>query len=440
MEPSPPEAPAHVTHPRLLVIDAERELRAWLRHHIEILWPGARVEELEPAQVAAQLEDGMSWRLDLIVLGTQCRDGTDDPSLGLELLRGLRRVRHAPPIVVVATGGNELSAVQAMRLGAADYLPRRLLDAQRLANALRTLLRPERANGTEGALKRARRRIGGGQFELPHYSILHKLGESARSGVYLAHSAALGRNVALKISRPSADTPEECQEFAREYAAISAVNHRSVVRIFDYGFHDGREYIAMEYFPCGDLKTRLQQPLSPTEALDYAQRICAALQVIHSAGLIHRDLKPPNVMLREDGAVVLIDFGLAKGVDLGGQSTAAGVLRGSPYYMSPEQAQGDALDARSDLYSLGVMLYEMLSGTKPYIGGSAVEVMQQHVRGERPALPAEYVDLEPLLDKLMARDREQRFEDAAQGHAALLEAINRRHMGAPRLEAVVGLP
>jgi serine/threonine-protein kinase PpkA len=138
--------------------------------------------------------------------------------------------------------------------------------------------------------------------------------------------------------------------------------------------------------------------------------------------------------------VVLIDFGLAKGVDLGGRSTAAGVLRGSPYYMSPEQAQGDALDARSDLYSLGVMLYEMLSGSKPYIGGSAVEVMQQHVRGERPTLPAEYVDLEPLLDKLMAGNREQRYEDAAQAHAALLEAINHRHAAAPKLEAVVGLP
>src|ERR1700723_4679315 len=107
-------------------------------------------------------------------------------------------------------------------------------------------------------------------------------------------------------------------------------------------------------------RPRLQQPMSVNESLGYALRICGALRIIHGAGLIHRDLKPPNVMLREDGSVVLIDFGLAKGLESTGQQTAIGVLRGSPYYMSPEQAQGLILDARSDLYSVGVMLFEML--------------------------------------------------------------------------------
>jgi serine/threonine protein kinase len=163
--------------------------------------------------------------------------------------------------------------------------------------------------------------------------------------------------------------------------------------------------------------------MTTTESLQYAQRICAALEVVHGAGLVHRDLKPPNVMLREDGSVVLIDFGLAKHLDKAHLHTMVGVLRGSPYYMSPEQAQGMPLDARSDLYSTGVILFEMLTGNRPYLGTTAVEVMQQHVNGRRPPLPASCASLEPLLDRLMARDRTDRFSDAAEVRAALNGAI-----------------
>jgi len=129
------------------------------------------------------------------------------------------------------------------------------------------------------------------------------------------------------------------------------------------------------------------------------------------------------VMLREDGSIVLIDFGIARPLEGAVQNTAVGVLRGSPYYMSPEQARGLPLDARSDIYSTGVILYEMLTGSKPYLGNTAVEVMEQHVSGRRAALPGPCSALEPLLDRLMAREREQRFPDAASASAALREAI-----------------
>jgi len=306
-----------------------------------------------------------------------------------------------------------------------DYLPRGLLSAQRLATSLRLSLNPPRRRAAP-RLRPAggsRRRIDPAHLDLPQYSILHKLGESARAVVYLAHSVSLGHNVALKISKPALEAADDAQEFAREYAAISALNHPSVVSIYDYGFHDGREFLAMEYFPCGDLKTRLLQPITALESLEYALRICAALQVVHGAGLVHRDLKPPNVMLREDSSVVLIDFGLAKQLDGALQNTAVGVLRGSPYYMSPEQAKGLPLDARSDLYSAGVILFEMLTGAKPYLGNSAVEVMEQHVNGQRASLPPSCAELEPLLDRLMARDRDARFPDAASASAAIRSAM-----------------
>jgi DNA-binding NarL/FixJ family response regulator len=415
-------------NPRVLIVGAERELRTWLRHHIEILWPDATVEQLELAQLELHAAGLTSKSLDLIALSAQCSEAPEDPATGLEPLRLLLRRDDIPPVVVIASGGNELSAVHAMRLGAADYLPRGLLNAQRLATALRLALRaPRRAPPTRArATKALPRRIEPAHLDLPQYAILHKLGESSRAVVYFAHSLTLGRNVALKISKPTVEDAKESREFAREYAAICAVQHHSVVEIYDYGFHAGREFIAMEYFPCGDLKTRLQQPMSVAEGLGYALRICGALRVIHAAGLIHRDLKPPNVMLREDGSVVLIDFGLAKGLESSGESTAIGVLRGSPYYMSPEQAQGVPLDARSDLYSVGVMLFEMLTGAKPYVGNSAVEVMQQHVHGPRPPLPPELSAFEPLLDQFMTRDRGRRFPDAVTAYTALMTAIDER--------------
>jgi len=408
-------------NPRILLLIEERELRDWLRHHLDILWPDVSIEDMSPTQFVAGVSQWHAREIDLAVLGVNCGDVLADPGEELDVLRIALDAPHCPPVVVIAAGGNELCAVQAMRIGAADYLPRTLLNAQRVASALKAALHvPRRAKRAARATKPARRELEPWHLDLPQYSLLHKLGDSARAVVYLAYSATLGRNVALKISKPAGD---DCQEFAREYTAISALQNPAVVDIYDYGFHDGREFIAMEYFPCGDLKTRLQQPMTVIESLEYAQRICAALEVVHGAGLLHRDLKPPNVMLREDGSIVLIDFGLAKQLDLAHLNTVAGVLRGSPYYMSPEQAQGLPLDARSDLYSTGVILFEMLTGNKPYLGSTAVEVMQQHVNGQRPPLPPACIALEPLLDRLMAHDRDERFADAAAVLAALNDAI-----------------
>ena len=270
----------------------------------------------------------------------------------------------------------------------------------------------------------------GGEFMpanfVPGYTIHATIGESEKAAVYVATHDVSGRNVALKVSKTLRDEAAGRQFLEREYTAIAAIRDPCVVHIHDYGVHAGYEYLVMEYLPRGDLKARMQEDMTEQEALGYVSQIAAALQVVHHAGLLHRDLKPPNVMLRDNGDVALIDFGLARALDGSTPNTRAGVLRGSPYYMSPEQALGEVLDGRSDFYSLGVMYYEMLTGKKPYTGGSAMDVLQQHVNAPVPMLPKALARHEPLLLKLLAKSREDRFATAADILAAtraLLEVV-----------------
>jgi eukaryotic-like serine/threonine-protein kinase len=405
---------------RLLVVASDSQYGRWLVHRAETLREDCtgdcvNFDEFRRRRSSLTLRDA-----DLLVLLLDfSSDGAS--STGLDWLRRLKEQPGLPPVLVIAENGDELSAVRALRLGAGDYLPRAALTAPLLATSIDYCLR-------QGVRQRAAP-APAAQDEpdaipprdlIPRYTLLQRLGESARATVYLAESAALGRTVALKVTR---NPDAEHSNFAHEYSAIGALRHPSIVDIFDYGVFDGREYIAMEYFPCGDLKARLQHPISVSQSLDYLRRIAQALQVVHLSGIVHRDLKPPNIMLREDGQVVLIDFGLAKNLDNPTRSTAAGVLRGSPYYMSPEQAQGIALDHRSDLYSLGVIFHEMLTGTKPYVGSTAIEVLQQHVTAAVPELPDELSEHQPLLDRLMAKTREERFDDAGELITALDEQV-----------------
>ena len=414
--------------PRILIAGRDEQQRQWLRHHLQTLWPDADPPSFDLDDFARQRENITRRKYDIVLLCASFNVEANGSSEGTDWLRQLRRQRLLPPLITVAAGGNELTAIRASRLGAAAYLPRDLLDAQLLERTLRKVLHASRRRGRRlaSATRRRSDKVSP-RLEIPRYSLLRQIGRSARARVWLARSEGLQRPVALKISEPGDGDQADVQHFAREYGAIAALRDPSIVDIYDYGVHDGREFLAMEYFACGDLKQRLLHPLSCDEAVRYAHRIATALRVVHDAGILHRDLKPPNIMLRPDGSVVLIDFGLAKDMNAATHSTAIGVLRGSPYYMSPEQVQGRELDARSDQYALGVVFFEMLTGHKPYTGISAMDLMQQHVSGERPPLAPHLALYEPLLARLMARDREARCPDM---HAVLTE-LNQLLPGSP---------
>jgi DNA-binding response OmpR family regulator/aminoglycoside phosphotransferase len=448
---------AQASRARVLVVDDDARYGEWLRHHLDVLCPQASVSMLNRAEFERWCTMFSGRDCDLLMLSASFGATPEDPqSQGLTLLRRLREQPATPAIIALAEDGNELTAVRALQLGAVDYLPKRLLTPERLSTAVRVALRrverrvarrlaslanlarDQQAHAAkadpaaEGAVAADAPAEAGAAGEalqpagvaallaaasaevIPGYTLRLKIGESEKAVVYLASSAARGHNVALKMSKTLRDAAAGRQFLEREYTAIMAVKSPLVVEIYDYGVHGGFEYLAMEYLPHGDLKARIQRGVTEQEVLYYISQIAAALKVVHEAGLVHRDLKPPNVMLRDNNTVALIDFGLARSLDGNTVSTQTGVLLGSPYYMSPEQALGEVLDARSDFYSLGVICYEMLTGHKPYTGATAMEVLQQHVSSPPPLLPADLARYQPFLAHLLSKSRTERYGTAAE--------------------------
>ena len=423
---------------RLLVVDRDSRYAEWLCHHLEALCPDATVTSVTIHGLDRLQETLSDHNCDVLMVAAPFGSSPEDPeALGIELLRQLREQSSTPPVIIVAEEGNELTAVRALQLGAVDYIPKRLMTPERLKTAVKIALRriekrvarrlAALAEEAEARARRAAEAQAAADAEaessppdpmpapdfIPGYTIRALIGDSEKAAVYLATSTALGHNIALKVSKTMRDEAAGRQFLEREYTAIVAIKDPAVVRIYDYGVHAGHEFIAMEYLPRGDLKARIHQRMTEEEALRYVEQIAMALQVVHDVGLLHRDLKPANVMLRENGNIALIDFGLARSLDGSTtQSTRTGVLRGSPYYMSPEQALGEALDARSDFYSLGVILYEMLTGRRPFTGSSAMDVLQQHVHSPMPPLPSQFAHLEALLSTLLAKSRDERFAKA----------------------------
>jgi serine/threonine protein kinase len=189
----------------------------------------------------------------------------------------------------------------------------------------------------------------------------------------------------------------------------------------------------MEYFDAGDLRHRMRAPLRASDALQTAQSIALGLGAVHATGVLHRDLKPANVMLRRNGGVALIDFGLAKDAALEASITDAGQIIGTPHYMSPEQGHGEPIDGRSDLYSLGVILFEMLTGHKPFVAENPMAIIYLHRKAPVPQLPENLALLQPLLQKLLAKEPADRFESAhqaAQAIGAMLAELRARELAA----------
>jgi DNA-binding NarL/FixJ family response regulator len=400
------------TGPVLLVVGGDAKRLQWLNHHVTSHWPSAQVTTV-PAPDAESLTRFVEERSpDAVILqidfGNEAQAAT-----GLSHLTQMLRAQPNTYCIILAEHGSELSAVRALKCGAKDYLPLARVSRDALLKAVGDACAKHQAAqmAPESLLAPAGDTPS---IQVPGYTIVKEIATSNFSSVYLARSIRLRRNVVLKVmSRgTSARELDDAERFQREYEIISSIAHRAIAEIYDFGALPHHQYLALEYIPCGDLRDRLRNPMSIDESLYYLRAIAEALRVIHVFGILHRDLKPANVMLRVDNSPVLIDFGLARRSRDDGGTTGAGQVLGSPYYISPEQAQGQRVDARTDLYSLGVMFYEMLTGQRPYGGKSALDIMEQHANAPVPRLPDGVALQQALVDRLMAKRLSERYASA----------------------------
>jgi len=267
----------------------------------------------------------------------------------------------------------------------------------------------------------------GGVF-IRGYRRVRQVASGKRADIFLAERLESRSLVALKVVRDEHDHAEASDAFLRflqEYEIAERIRHPGIVRLFDLGISDEHAWLVMEYFPQGDLRRRMRSPVAPRWAVQIAAAIARALDALHADGVVHRDLKPGNVMMREDGSVALIDFGMSKDTAQRQDLTERGLIFGTPHYMSPEQGHGEPTDARSDLYSLGVILYEMLTGGKPYLAANPMGVIYKHRKEPVPQLAEGLEGMQPLLERLLAKRPEERFPSALTAAAALERQLDR---------------
>ena len=406
----------------LLVIDDSSDFRSLLRVYLKKEIQDFNLTEYNPESVGRP-DDDYDWsQYDVLFLDYNLGLNDED---GLEWLFTYRDKPGFPPAIMLTAEGDEYLAVKAIKLGAADYMNKvdmtpKLL-AEKVADA--TAFSKRTVYQHENDLKDAENIIQKASVneEMPDegaeigYRFVRMIGEGAMSRVFLAETIEDKKTVVIKILDLSRVRDAKLiRRFVREANFISAINSPFVVQVYDQGMTDEYGYIVMEFFSRGDLKHRVEFGLRPEIAIIYATHIAYGLEQIHNIELIHRDLKPANIMFRGDDSLALADFGISKKLDAVSEMTTQGQILGTPHYMSPEQGEGVELDKRTDLYSLGVILYEMLTGDKPFIAKTAASLIYQHITAPIPKLPKNLSQYQDVLDGLLAKKPADRISSASE--------------------------
>ena len=392
-----------------MIIDEQADFRTLLMHHVTTHWPDAIISAYDPT-AAGHLPDEFSGAgNDLILLGSMHGEERN----GIEVLERFLRRRNFPPVVYFGTAGDEK---EASRLRPDAHFMRDRISHDSLIIGLSDVLRHNERMASTNSLFVGDMRTGI-QPLIKGYRFLRKLGATEHSAVYLAERESTHLQVVLKVLRQMpefGDSIGAFDRFLQEYETIAEMDHPNIVRIYDLGVGDDHAHIAMEYLDGGDLRYRIEEGIRERQAVDYLLQIASALSAVHEQGVLHRDLKPGNIMLRRDGSIALIDFGLAKRARLETAITDKGEIFGTPYYMSPEQGHGNGVDERSDIYSLGVIFYEMLTGEKPFLADTAMGIIYKHAQAPVPLLRARLSQYQALINMLLAKLPQDRLQSAAE--------------------------
>lgn len=418
--------------PRILILESDRKTCTALRGHALKGWRSASVQTNAGSLEQALQDAGRLTSFDVLLVGC---DFTDDGTFGNATLRALRALTanpRSPPVILLTSGGSEYTAVQAMRSGAFDYIPKELLGKEQIVNAVDKALASRAFGGAARGVPGVLRLFG--------YDVRHCLSDRDNVSVHVAYSAERSEQVVIKVlrrGRGALSQDGEFQSFVDEFKLLHDIDDPAVPDIYDFRLTADYCYIAMEYFANGHLGRLLGEPLVPERALATAAEIAQALSIVHAAGIVHRDLKPGNIMLRDDGSAALIDFGISRStfIESAPNADAARRIDGTPYYMSPEQASGARVDERSDLYALGVIVFQMLTGHKPYAASEALDILEQHRSAPLPQLPAHLQPFQALLDGLLAKSADDRIRSARE----LIETLQRLELEARELSRAVPL-
>jgi len=392
---------------KVMIIDEQAEFRSLLMHHVTSHWPDAIISAYDPT-AAGHLPDEFSGAgNDLILLGNR-HGGERD---GIDVLKRFVAKSNFPPVIYFGSDKDEDAA---RKLSPDAYFNRNRIKHDALIVGISDMLLSRRMVATTDSLFVGDMRTGIHPL-IRGYRFLRKLGATEYSGVYLAERKSGNILVALKVLRQMPERDDSIgvfDRFLQEYETIAEMNHPNIVKIYDLGVADDHAHIAMEYLDGGDLRHKIDVGMGKEDAVAYMQQIASALSAVHAKGVLHRDLKPGNIMIRKDGSIALIDFGLAKRAKLESEITDKGEIFGTPYYMSPEQGHGTGVDERSDIYSLGVIFYEMLTGEKPYKADTAMGIIIKHAHAPIPLLPARLAKFQALINMLLAKAPEDRLQSA----------------------------
>ncbi len=435
---------------RILIIDDSEDFRALLRTYILSEYEDFELIDYDPKDKGLPGEN-FPWKdYDLILL---------DYDLGLGRVNGLGWMIHfssipeIPPVIMITSAGNSKIAVKALKAGAVDFIDKGDVSVETLKESLdevfslsdkqntlianqtgsyktedveKTVLQEQelpdllfeeeeehreheidRLSTTDDQLKK----FG---LVVPGYDLIKEIGRGGMSVVLLAKPFEEDRKVVLKIMFTQGhEDPLALKRFMQEYTLISCLDHPHIVTIYERAFAADFAYIAMENFPGGDLANKLTDGIDLETAIEYIRQMCMGLVAVHDINIVHRDIKPGNILFREDGTLTITDFGAAKNLTGDVEDiTINNHIVGTPYYMSPEQAASMPLDHRSDLYSLGIMIYQMLANERPYTAKSIAQLISMHLHAPIPKLPGDLTKYQPLIDGLLAKDPDERFQSA----------------------------
>ena len=393
---------------KIMIIDAQADFRSLLMHHVTTHWSDAIITAYDPIEAGYLPDEFSGAGNDIILLGNDIGDR--------DALKVLKRFCKTPAFPPVAYFGKRKEEAAALKAGAEEFIERDHISHDALVVKLSDSLASRRRSSSTGSLFMGDMRTGIEPL-IRGYRFIEKLSSTSHSAIYLAERESTGQKVVLKVLQQVPDVVDSIGAFDRflqEYEMIAEIDHPNIVKIFDLGVGDDHAHIAMEYIDAGDLKRRIAAGITEPDALRYLRQMASALAKIHEVGILHRDLKPGNIMLRSDDTIALIDFGLAKRMRLRMALTDEGEIFGTPYYMSPEQGHGNGVDHRSDIYSLGIIFFEMLTGKKPYRADTAMGIIYLHAQAPIPLLSPRFAKYQVLINLMLAKNPDDRMQSAAE--------------------------